>query len=151
MCCSRFPLQIGKVWANFSAMIPVGTTIKFSPPGRDLRRSLAQPPAKSRANTKFRPGCLGLLPVGSWKPPRTETAKPPWTTAAVLSYPCSDFFNFYFGLFLYDHFVSCPLAEREAKSLSPSSCWPPCRYWQASQPFLTGHVHRLPAHLVSHG
>lgn len=32
-----------------------------------------------------RPGSLGLCPVRSWKPPRTETAQPHWQPAAPLA------------------------------------------------------------------
>ena len=36
-------------------------------PGKDTRRSLAQPPAQSRVRNEIRPGCLELSPVRSWK------------------------------------------------------------------------------------
>ena len=53
--------------------------------GRDLRRCLVQPPTHNRVNSEVRPGCSGLHPARSWKPPRTETSQIPWATSATLS------------------------------------------------------------------
>lgn len=42
---------------------------------RCLRRSLIQPSAQSRVNSKIRPGFSELYPVRSWKHPMMETAQ----------------------------------------------------------------------------
>lgn len=53
--------------------------------GRDLRRSLAQPPAPSRVKCVITAGCSGLHPVGAWKSQRMVTAKPLWATNLLQS------------------------------------------------------------------
>lgn len=52
--------------------------------GRDPRRAVVQFPAPSRVKTEFKPGCSGLCPVESLKPPRTEISQPPWQPGSVL-------------------------------------------------------------------
>jgi len=38
-------------------------------------------------DTEFRPGCLGLGPVGCWMPARTDYSQPPWDPVPKLNYP----------------------------------------------------------------
>lgn len=44
--------------------------------GRDLTKSLVQPPAQSRVSSAVTPGCSGLYPVRAWKWPKLEAAHP---------------------------------------------------------------------------
>lgn len=66
--------------------------------GRDLRRSLVLPPAQNRSRSEFRPGSSVLFPVGSWKPPETETVQLLWAACSTLqllsSYPVSPYIQF---------------------------------------------------------
>lgn len=55
--------------------------------GRWLRRSLIQPPAQSRANTKCRSGCLGLCPDRSCKTPRMELPQHLWEAFSTANCP----------------------------------------------------------------
>lgn len=103
--------------------IPVEATVKISQLGRDLRRSVVLLPAQDRTGTKFRPqgwGDWGFL-IGAL---RTETAKPPWAPAAVLSYPCSKMFSFeaFLSYFLMTFSFFVPWLCTVVKTLIPSSC-----------------------------
>lgn len=50
--------------------------------GRDLRRSLVQPPAGNRIICEIRLGSSGIYPAGCWKPPNMHK---PFSTDASLS------------------------------------------------------------------
>lgn len=54
--------------------------------GRQLRRSLIQPPAQRRANIS-RPGCPGLCPDRSCKTPRTEFPQCLWEASSTPNCP----------------------------------------------------------------
>lgn len=55
--------------------------------GKDLSKSLVQPPAQVRASCGIRPGSLGLCLVGYWKPPRKEPTQLLWVTSSTAWLP----------------------------------------------------------------
>lgn len=65
-------------------------------------------------NTEVGSHCLGLYPMGHWKPPRGEAPKPP-QVICLLNYPHLDFFSFYFQFMT---IVSCYLAGHLHKKSS---------------------------------